>query len=440
MSSVALPMHERQSRASSATGARRDRRAPWMRPYWPIDFLLVGFPIWFITGLSGIIFVLLAIPLAIRLVLARRVRVPNGTGWYVAFLAWVLLSGVNLPKVTNLVFFGWRFATYAAVLVYLLAIYNASEEELSTERVTRGLSILWVATIAGGFLAISFPYFNFSSPMEFVLPNIFTSNDFIFLFVHPQLADVQEILGNVPRPAAPFVYTNNWGSSITLLLPFVLLRANLIGTAAIRRTVVILGLLALVPFIYSLNRSAWLTVGLMAVVAIITASPRARARAIVGVVATGLAVGALILYTPLGGVVTTRLETGHSNETREDLAAQSVEVTNESPLIGYGRPLPNLRFPLRSEIGTQGFLWTLMVGQGWVGLGLFALWFLGAAARAWWGRRRPEARFALMIIAGFALQLPFYDMIPYQLTFLGIAIALERRSAWARSVPARTPA
>jgi O-Antigen ligase len=405
------------------------RRGSWLRPWWPVDALLVFFPLWFVLGLSGIIFPILAVPLAVKLFMMPNVRIPRGAGWYVAFLGWVLLSGVNLPKVVNLVFFGWRFVTYVSAFVFMLAIYNAPEDELSTERVTRNLSLLWVYTIAGGFLAISFPYFSFSSPVESVLPAIFRTNGFIKLFVHPQLADVQEVLGNVPRPAAPFVYTNNWGSSITLLLPFVLLRAHIIGTPAIRRTVVVLGALALVPFVYSLNRSAWSTLAVMAIVAVLTASPRTRSRAILSVAGAALLVGVLVVYTPLGGVVTNRLDNGHSDNTRQDLVAQSFEVTNESPIIGYGRPLPNIRFPLRSDIGTQGFLWTLMVCQGYVGMTIFGAWLLSAMVKSWWGRRRAEARFALFVLAGFLLQLPFYDMIPYQLHFIAFAIALERRGA-----------
>jgi hypothetical protein len=405
-----------------------------MRPWAAVNLLVALFPVWWALGLSGIVIPLAAIPIGLRLWVLPRVRVPTGFGWYAAFVAWVLLSAINLPEPQALVFFGWRFLTYLACGVILLGIYNASEAELPTESVLRSLSVLWVSTIAGGYLALRFPNLNFASPMEFVLPGVFTSNDFVARFIHPQVADVQGILGTaLPRPAAPFVYTNNWGSGITMLLPFAMLLATLVGTHAIRRTVLILGLAALPPFVYSLNRTAWFSLIVIAAVVVITAAPRNRARALGASLGAGVLVVSLVVFTPLGNIVTDRFEHAHSNETREDLASQSFEVTNESPLVGYGRPLPNVRFPLRSEIGTQGFFWTLMVLHGYVGLGMFAVWLLGATARAWWGRRRPEARTALMVLAAFLVQLPFYDMIPYQLCFIAIAIALERRGAAARA-------
>jgi hypothetical protein len=411
--------------------AARGARARWLRPYWPIDVAFGLYGLSWALGLSGIVLPMLAVPLAARLFQMRPVRIPRGFGWYATYLGWVVLSGVNLPESTRLVFFTWRLGNYASSAVFLLAIYNAPIEKLSTERVVRALSVLWVTTILGGHLALRLPRFSFTSPMQQVMPGALRGNDVIFRYVHPHVADVQTFLGfGVPRPSAPFIYTNMWGSNLTLLFPFVLLLGTLVGLRQVRVAMVALVALALPPFIFSLNRMAWFSAAFIAVLIAFTTHRKLRTQVLVGIAGAVLALFLALAFTPLGTLVEDRLETGHSDNTRADLASQGFEVANKSPLIGYGRPLPNIRFPLRADIGTQGFFWTVLVSQGYIGVALYAAWLLDALRRAFIHRARPEARCALMVILLFMVQSTAYDFLPTQVFLVAIAIALERRAAW----------
>ena len=172
---------------------------------------------------------------------------------------------------------------------------------MQTEKVLWALSIFWIYVVIGGFLGLVFPYFSFTSPVEAVLPHAILSNDFVKEMVHPAFAQVQDFLGfPTPRPSAPFVYTNDWGGSFGLLVPFVILAWQ---TGLRRRFKIILGCAAaasIVPVVFSMNRGLWLSLGLGLVYAALRLSLKGRERALIAFVSVTILVAGALFLTPLG--------------------------------------------------------------------------------------------------------------------------------------------
>ncbi len=139
------------------------------------------------------------------------------------------------------------------------------------------------------------------------------------------------------RPKAPFAYTNTWGSVIAMSLVFVgawLARAR--GRSRVRWSVVTLVAVAaaMVPVLYSLNRGLWGSLALGGVGLAVLAATKGRPALLMacGVLA---GIGLLtVLVTPLGSLVTDRLENQHSNDRRGGL----LTLTTTSVTDGLAGP------------------------------------------------------------------------------------------------------
>ena len=73
---------------------------------------------------------------------------------------------------------GYRLAWYLALTVVLLYVGNLSERELPTRRICRWLSALFIVTVAGGYLGIIAPHFQFTSASEHLVPAGVAHNSF----------------------------------------------------------------------------------------------------------------------------------------------------------------------------------------------------------------------------------------------------------------------
>src|SRR5206468_1820461 len=143
-----------------------------------------------------------AVPMAAVLVRqwrgGRRIAVPPGFAAWLVFLA---VGGVSLgslrqdparpvagPATDRLVPAAFRLVEYAAVTVLLLYAGNLTEEELPRRRLVRLLGWLFVVTVAGGLLGMVAGRFQFSSPVELLLPHHLRDNAFVQSLVHPAAA------------------------------------------------------------------------------------------------------------------------------------------------------------------------------------------------------------------------------------------------------------
>ena len=198
------------------------------QPAWPLQVVLLGYPVFWALGLGEFSWPIMAVPMAFQLWRRRRpVRVPPYFGVWAALLVWVvagaLLIGQHAPNTLagSGGFTGWglRLIDMFAATVVLLYVGNLSEEELPTGKVIRWLGYFFGVVVVGGLLGVVIGHVAFSSPFELLLPHGVRSNFYVHQLVHPAFAQVEDVLGHTsPRPTAPFAYTNSWGNCLSLLL------------------------------------------------------------------------------------------------------------------------------------------------------------------------------------------------------------------------------
>ncbi|MGR6967533.1 O-antigen ligase family protein [Geodermatophilus sp. URMC 61] len=437
-----------EAAAAGGTAALVPGSAPRRRrPGWPLSALLLLYPLWWALGLGTLIVFVLAVPMAVHLWRRRPVLVPPGFGLWLLFLLWVATStvmlGVNPPGTLpgaayeRVVSVAFNLAGYLVVAVALLYAGNLTEEEHPRARLVRELGFLFAVVVAGGLLGTFAPTFEFTSPVEWVLPRAAAENPFVQNLVHPTAAQLQQVLGYVSgRPAAPFGYTNIWGYVFTLLLGF--FAVSWLARPGVRRLAGLAVLaLGVVPVVYSLNRGVWIGLG---VTVLVTVAWLARNGHLAGLVAllVGLAVAAvLVVASPLTGVVAGRLDNPHSDGIRAFTIERTLEVTEHSPVLGFG----STRRALGSSnsiavgrnaecgncgnatLGSTGQLWLLLIAQGVVGAALY----VGFHLRVLWAFRRDRS--AVGWAATLAVVLPLLYMflynalvVPLLVTFLGIAL------------------
>jgi hypothetical protein len=206
---------------------------------WPVLAVLVLFPLWYVLGLGAFIWIILAVPMLVHLVVAKTWRVPRGFIIWVFFLVWVALSAIEISKSSNWLTYAYRAGGYLAATVAFIYLVNTGEKALPTRRIINALTVLWVVIVIGGFAAMAAPHLSFPTPTEKLLGHL-GSNKLLLALIHPTLAQAQALGGvqaighAIARPAAPFAYTNWWGANFAFLVPFVILAIRQARTRLVR--------------------------------------------------------------------------------------------------------------------------------------------------------------------------------------------------------------
>ena len=447
-------------------------RASWLarHPAWPVTALLVGIPLWWILGLGDYTFILLAIPMAARMYAwsaygNRKIMVPPGFALWLLFLLVVLAGVATLsatapgtlasPVSNRVISFAVRGASYLGVTVLLLFVGNLTERELSRRRLAWLLGLVGVYTIVGGLAGVVAPKFHFTSPLAAIIPHRLSSNNLVLQAqLHPALSQVQSILGTPGgRPDAPFVYTNDWGNCLAILLPWLLVAWWLMGT---RRQRLIAGasmVVVIVPIIYSLNRGLW--IGLVVALAYVGLRLAARGQvAVLGALLAALAIAAvLISATPLQSVISQRLSSSGSVNRRGSLAIDAAHAAVASPLVGYG----DTRHPQGSiqsvtvgrsakcpacgggTIGANGQFWLLLICDGFLGAALYVSFFAYGCWRYWRDTTVYGMAGVLVLLLSFVFMIA-YDAVGAPLAFTMLAYALLWRNDQALRAQQASPA
>ena len=413
---------------------------------------LVGYPVWWALGLGALVFPIAAIPMAWHLKQRAHIEVPPWFGLWLLFVGWSLLGavvlGINAPDTLPTTFaqgldaYVLRSLQYLGATVVLLYVGNLTEVEVPKLRIVKWLSVLFVVTLGGGFLGLAMPSLQWKSPVELLLPGPLAARRGIVSMVHPQVAQIQDVIGmGDPRPNAPFEFTNAWGNNLSILIIWFVIWAIVYGTARRRLPGLATLAIAVVPIIYSLNRGLWLGLAIAVCYATFRLAIAGRPWLIgvlVGVAAVGIAV---LAVTPLGSVVESRADAGHSNQVRSSLAQKSIDGGIASPLIGYG----GTRETIGSDesiaigatvecprcgnrtIGSTGHAWNVLYSHGFVGLGAFLGFFIGIL----WRYRRDSSPIAIAAHTIILVQMLYvfvYVGISSTLSLVMISVALLWRS------------
>ena len=410
-------------------------------PYaWPLSALFLGFPLWWVLGFGAFIWPVMAVPMTLSLVTRERVRVPRGFGFYILFFIWMLASGLELNGPDRFIGFIFRALLYYSAGVTCLYVFNAPKSLLPTNRVVRMMAFFWLIVVVGGLLGVAMPTLEFTTLAERLVPQRLLANEYVYTLVHPTTAQIQTFLGYpVPRPRAPFVYTNDWGGAFALLVPFVLAGWSQIRSVARRGLVRVLAVVSLLPVVFSLNRVLWLCLVLAVVYGSARFAIRGRMGGLQGIVAL-VAVGTLIFsFGPTRQLIDDRVNTPHSNQGRSILYREAADSVGESPLLGYGAPRPSQANPNLPSVGTQGQFWLVLFSHGIPG----AIFFTSFLVYACWRTRRAKSTVALwchVVVLLALVQMPFYGLLSAQLHVVFIAIALAFREFADPDVPRPQPA
>jgi hypothetical protein len=420
----------------AAPTARPGSRRLLLPAGWPVLALFALFPLWWVLGLAALIWVVLAVPMLVWLLLhGSSVRVPKGFGLWLAFLFWMLLSGTQLDESRRLYAFSYRALLYLSMTVMFVYVYNLPKAQVPARKVVLALTFFWAAVICYGFIALALPGARFTTPAALLLPGGIATNPFVQDLFAAKLAQVQDFIGyELPRPAAPFTYTNEWGGAVGLLTPMALAGLGMLRSYLARNVVRLLLLASLVPIVISSNRGLWVGLGAGLIYAAVRVALRGNARALFAILGFLAIIAAVVTLTPLERYVTDRLAAQHSNERRESLGRQAVQGTLEAPLLGHGGPRESQDTPNAPEIGTHGHIYLVAFSQGIPGLAFFLGWWLWALLRTSRGATGPPLWAHVMLVVG-VLEFLYYDMMPTQLHLMMVVSAL----AWRELEPAPAP-
>ena len=426
---------------------------------WPLLGLLLLYPVWWAFGLGVIIFPLLAVPMAYmllrrRLVTKTAIKLPPGFFLWALFLVVVVISmgmlGVNPPGTvtasasSRLLAVMFRLVEYTALTILMVFAGNLGEHQLSRRRLTGLMSWLFGVTVAGGLLGMVAGSFAFDSPIELMLPDDWRSNTFVQSLVHPAAAQLMDVLGHPsPRPAAPWGYTNTWGNNFCLLVVWFLVAAFATRETSRRSRIVATSLLviSIAPVIYSLNRGLWIGLGIGLGYVVLRLVAHGRLWIIGALSALVVVLGIVIMVTPLGNVVSERLDNGKSNGVRLYLTDQAVDGIQQSPVIGFGSTR-NTEGGRKSitvgssddcphcgnfTIGGNGQLWQVLYAHGLVG----TIAYFGFFAFGLWRFRRDRTPTGLAGSAALIMSLVaalWYNSLVTPLAFTLLAYALLWRN------------
>lgn len=382
------------------------RQAASLAPSWPLVALFGCYPLWWALGLGSFAFVILAIPMALRLGRMRSIKLPPGFALWVVFLLWaiagILMLGMNPPDTVSepatgrILGYVMRTAQYLAATVIFLYIGNLTREQLSRERLARLLGWFCVTIVAGGLLGLLAPGLEFTSPVEALLPQSISGHGYLHTLVHPASAQVMEVLGYTsPRPQAPFEYTNTWGQMLGVTIPWLMAGWWAHGKRW-QRIVAVAALLASIPpIIYSLNRGLWIALAVMIVYITVRLALRGRMMVLWIVAVTLLISTVAFMASPLRNVVEDRLAHPHSNQGRSSINTSTAQTALRSPILGFGTTRtqvgsgqsiavgPSADCPRcgNAVMGGDGQLWLDLIAHGLVGTFFFLAFFIQAVLR-----------------------------------------------------------
>ncbi|MGC5053122.1 O-antigen ligase family protein [Micromonospora sp. DT48] len=406
-------------------------------------------PLWWVAGSFYLGWPLLGALLFTLLATRGRVPLPPAIGIWLLFLAIAVASASRLTSLTSVPTFVLRLAFYLTALVVAIYVYAVTRERPDQAVVLVPLCAFWFSLVALGWLGVLIPRFELTTPLEILLPPGVSGVPFINDMVHLSTAEYSaRSLNPIYRPAAPYAYTNNYGSAYAMTLPCVVAFTMLRRRGLLRWLLLASLPLSLVPAFFTLNRAMFLSLGVGLAVLGVRAALRGNVRvaaSIAGVVVLG---GVASLFIPVAEMIGNRVESSDTNTDRLSLYSEVLRRVGDSPWLGYGAPMDVDTVSADAPIGTQGQLWMVLFSHGVPALLCFLAWFVAAALIC--ARARSAAGQWLSIVPVICLvQVPFYGMANQNLAVaffaVAFAIALDERErgsppdGWSRRA-AVTPA
>ena len=329
----------------------------------------------------------------------------------------------GLPLVT------YRWLLWAGCLAVFVWLVNVDEKLVPSMRIVDWLAALWITLVAFGYLATLLPNLATPSPLGIMVGPL-NKVEFVARLSEWRFAETQKFMGYpVPRPAAPFGSSNAWGSAMGILTPF-FLRSWIVGvSAARRRKGLVIALVAVYPILISVNRGLWLSLIVGSMYFAARRALRGRFTALAVLMVGVVAVAAILVVTPAGGLVTDRLDKSEkSNSARSSLYERAWQGALDAPLTGHGAPVFAPDLPEGTPpVGTHGMIWYLMFLHGFLALGAFLVW-LGVEVVLSGRLRTPLSWWIHLSLIATVVQMPYYGLMPH-IVLVGVTVGLAHREA-----------
>lgn len=424
-----------------------DSRALDLRPIW---WITLGYPLWWILGVTEFAVLTACGILGYRLFHARRsIVLPKGAYLWLLFLAWVVVGVVLLQvaapgtqsgfQATRYITWAFRLAWYLAATVVLVYVFNVLRTS-PVERVMKAFGAMFFTLVLGGFLGSLFPEVELRSVLELVLPPSVANIESVRDLIHPTLAQTYTFEGTFnPRPSAPFPYTNDWGVTYACTLPLFVV-GWIVRAAGSARLIGIFTLAAsTVPVVLSQNRGLWLALLAMLVFVGVKFLSTGHFRALAIASVASVVVIAVVLMSPLAQVFENRVSSeGGSDQGRQALGtATVVTVLERAPISGLGTTrtatssfssisLADSASCARCTppaLGTQGQIWLVIFSQGAVGLVLYLAFLLGHLLGSIRQVGAPSIA-SMAVVIGHLATMPFYNAIGPALLMIFVSCAV----------------
>jgi len=394
-------------------------------PTWPVTVPLVTYPVWWASGIGELALVPFAVCAAMLLLRNPATRVPRGIGPWLIMVMWVVASLLQIDTGGRLVGAIYRLVLYAAITVFIVYVFNAWSPR-NQQRICGAIAVFLLWMTLGATAGLLYPLWELRTPLIYVVPHGLLGNDIVHQMVVRRLTEYNPLAWNAdvmsPRPSFPFLYTNGWGSSYSLMLPFVLLyvsqEKNRLRTAA----VILLVVASTVPAALTLNRGMvlGLAVGLLYFMARGVAT--GRKGWLVGAAVFAAFGTALLMILPIQQRLEARNATTGSTATRLSLYQEAWDRTLASPILGYGAPRPSIHTGAPS-VGTQGQLWATLFSHGILAAVALVVWLAVVAVVSL--RKADALHTATGAVGVMALtEVLYYGMIPFPFLWVAIAAAL----------------
>ena len=406
-----------QTRALPRTDARLSS--------WPVTGPLLTYPVWWVSGLGELALVPFAICAVVLLRRHPSVRIPRGLGAWLVMLLWVAASVVQLDSGGRLIGAGYRLVLYAAITVLIVYLFNAWSAG-TVQAVCGAAAIFLLYMTIGAVAGLMFPLWELTTPLAFVLPDGLLANDLVKEMAFRRLTNYDPTSYNAenmsPRPSAPFLYTNGWGNSYSLVLPLVLLYLSRTTDRTRSVLVVLLVAASAVPAALTLNRGMFLGLAVGALYFLVRAAMNGRWGWLVGAIVLLSLGAALVMALPIQERLEARDASAGSTATRLMLYEEAWERTLESPVVGYGAPRPSVHAGAPS-VGTQGQFWATLFSHGFFAAAALMVWLALVAGVSL--RRADPLHVATGAVGVIAfVEVLYYGFIPFGFLWVGLAAGL----------------
>ena len=398
------------------------------RVAWPLWLITAGTAPAMAVGVHGLSWMLPGAVFGVRLLRHRDTRFPASSIPLILLVAWIPLS-ISVIPVSGLPLFTYRWLLFAGCLTSFVWLVNVDEKLVPSMRIVDWLAALWITLVAFGYLATLLPNLATPSPLGIMVGPL-NKVEFVARLSEWRFAETQKFMGYpVPRPAAPFRSSNARGSAMGILTPF-FLRSWIVGvSAARRRKGLVIALVAVYPILISVNRGLWLSLIVGSMYFAARRALRGRFTALAVLMVGVVAVAAILVVTPAGGLVTDRLDKSEkSNSARSSLYERAWQGALDAPLTGHGAPVFAPDLPEGTPpVGTHGMIWYLMFLHGFLALGAFLVW-LGVEVVLSGRLRTPLSWWIHLSLIATVVQMPYYGLMPH-IVLVGVTVGLAHREA-----------